>query len=128
MKLLIETNVGVSSKIHEHINPTIADLLDAINLMNGSDKSLITLENDFSDVMIGGGPTHFICTGNYGEVIVNALSDNKSDDLVTVVVGGQECDYASKYILIKPYIELIARELVSGNSLHAMASIRTETC
>jgi hypothetical protein len=128
VKLVIETTVGVSSKTDENENPTIDDVLNAIGLMNGNDKSLITLEDSVSDVMIGGGPKNFICTGNYGHLVVNAISDSTTEDLVSVVVGGQDCEYSSKYILTKIQVEKIARELIKGNSLKAMADIKIETC
>jgi hypothetical protein len=128
MKLVIETTVGVSSKTDAHENPTIDDVLDAIGLMNGNDKSLITLEDSVSVVMIGGGPKNFICTGNCGHLVVNAISDSKTEDLVSIVVGGQDCEYSSKYILTKIQIEKIARALIKGNFLQAMVDIKIETC
>lgn len=99
---------------------SLAAVLDAVDLMDGGSRSLVTLTDAAGSVMIGGGPLHFICTADYGNSIVNVLSDGSMDEFTSLVVGGQRCDYPRGYVLDKEVIERVARGLMQCSSLAAI--------
>lgn len=106
--MVISKPIGMIEEVREDVRargehtalPPLQQVLEAVHRLNGSSRSLISLNlEDGSTLMIGGSGGAFVCTIESARQIINVTTESDPEEFVSLVVGGQEVEYPSTYIV-----------------------------
>lgn len=116
VEMFEEIRSGVRAESKEIPMPVKNDAMEAMARMDGQSRSLLSIV--FSDqftLIIGGDGKRYVCSIDGPEIIVNVISGQDFESAESLVVGGQEVDYPSAYVLGKSQVKQIV-ELIFNNS------------
>jgi hypothetical protein len=117
VKLCISIWDGSSVHRDEIENPTAADVLTAIERLDGHADVFLNLEKPHAYVAVSGGPERYLVTGEMSDDTILQLTDpGAGDEPVPLVVGGQLTDFARHGLVGREKaIEVFMRFLERGD-------------
>ncbi|MBR8836757.1 MAG: hypothetical protein DSM106950_22755 [Stigonema ocellatum SAG 48.90 = DSM 106950] len=103
-------------------NPNWSQIETAIRELNGESKSLVTLgANEDTYMSIGGGAKKYIVTATFDNLNFYILIDSpKSEQIETLVVGGQKGNYPANQCVDLLHCLLAARTFTESGKLDAL--------
>ncbi|ODH01918.1 hypothetical protein A4S05_26725 [Nostoc sp. KVJ20] len=122
-KLSAETWLTNSNQGELRKDPNWLQIEAVIRDLDGKNKSLVTLKsNDETYINIGGGKSDkYVVTATFNNTKFYVLVDlSKSDEIETLVVGGEEKNYPAKMCVDLLHCLVAARTFTESGKLDAL--------